>query len=72
MPASSSGSYFKTIPRCYLRNYRFAYLKNGAVAQRLEQVSFEIIFKGQSKLTSYTFDVQVAGSNPVCSTINGQ
>ena len=44
----------------------------GAVAQRLEQVVLKLSIKGQSKFTSYTFNVRVVGSNPTCSTINGQ
>jgi hypothetical protein len=48
------------------------YYYMGTVAQRLEQVVLKLSFKGQSKLTSYTFNVRVVGSNPTCSTINGQ
>lgn len=65
-------SYFENFPRTHLRHYLFIQLYKEAVAQWIEQVVLKLSIKGQSKLTSYTFNVRVVGSNPICFTINGQ
>lgn len=65
-------SYFENFPRTHLRHYLFIQLLQEAVAQWIEQVVLKLSIKGQSKLTSYTFNVRVVGSNPICFTINGQ
>lgn len=66
-------SYFETLSNVPLTPLPFYFIIIiGAVAQRLEQVVLKLSIKGQSKFTSYTFNVRVVGSNPTCSTINGQ
>lgn len=66
-------SYFETLSTYTLTPLPFYFIIIiEAVAQRLEQVVLKLSIKGQSKLTSYTFNVRVVGSNPICFTINGQ
>lgn len=65
-------SYFETLSTYTLTPLPFYSTIIWDSSSAVEQVVLKLSFKGQSKLTSYTFNVRVVGSNPTCSTINGQ